>query len=595
MVSNRRWLFWSGTTAALILSAFLLGAAPPTAQLDPASAPAADGTASAPNAADTLFLNNLRSQLEAIQSTQAQLFWFNWVYGQKVNIAHTYVGREKLYSARTLSRVGAILAKIKDPRRRKAVKHLWAFLARELISRRIAPLQDQINNALVSATIVVDGKRYPYHRHRMMLANEADYDRRRRIQAACLPVLGRLNKLLLQKEKATRALAGELGFGSYIKFSEQARQFQLANLVASSMKFLDDTDAIHRKAVEHLARKHLNLGPDKFRRADVLRLFKLPKFERFFGKAANVPAVKSTLAGLGINFDKQRSITLNAAALPRKNPRAVCIPVSVPDDIRISIRPLGGWRDWKALLHEVGQAEFFAHSQATRFEFRHLGSVALPETYAFLFDGLIGNEQWVAARTSLRGQKLKDYTTFAAFAKLFIVRRYSAKLIYEYLWHSGHQDPKGLYRQLLSRAYGFPLSEGDARRYLIDHDDYFYSADYVRAWFLEAQLSEYLVKQFGKNWWDSKKAGAFLKGVWARGQEMSPDEMARTLGQPGIRSGALMRRLSAVLSGSGATAGPKAGPGAKQPKAAAKPKAAAPTVPATPTRPKPAKVVPKKK
>ena len=35
-------------------------------------------------------------------------------------------------------------------------------------------------------------------------------------------------------------------------------------------------------------------------------------------------------------------------------PRACCVPVVVPDDIKLIIRPAGGQADYKSLLHEGG-------------------------------------------------------------------------------------------------------------------------------------------------------------------------------------------------------------------------------------------------
>jgi hypothetical protein len=147
----------------------------------------------------------------------------------------------------------------------------------------------------------------------------------------------------------------------------------------------------------------------------------------------------------------------------------------------------------------------------------------------------------------LSGKQLDDYVRGAAVKKLYILRRYAGKLLYEIAWHDGGKDPSGLYRHALERAYAFPVSETDAARYLVDHDDFFYAADYFRAWFLAAQIEAHLEAQFGARWWISAAAGKFLAELWSYGNELSVDEIARRLGDPGLRTEPLLAHFKKVL------------------------------------------------
>ena len=129
-----------------------------------------------------------------------------------------------------------------------------------------------------------------------------------------------------------------------------------------------------------------------------------------------------------------------------------------------------------------------------------------------------------------------------------MLRRYAAKVLFEKLWHGGDADPRARYASLLARAYDFPVPEEESQRYLIDHDDFFYSADYLRAWFLAAQLDSVLTGRFGATWWHSPEAGALLKSLWALGTEPSAEAIAQRLGLPGVDTKPLLDRLRSRLA-----------------------------------------------
>jgi hypothetical protein len=132
--------------------------------------------------------------------------------------------------------------------------------------------------------------------------------------------------------------------------------------------------------------------------------------------------------------------------------------------------------------------------------------------------------------------------------KLYMLRRYAAKVLFERDWHGGAKDPAARYAVLLSRAYGFPVPDEDAR-YLTDHDDFFYSADYLRAWFLAAQLDAALAARYGERWWHNPEAGGVLKGLWVSANAHSADEVLRSLGLNGLETAPLLERLEKRLSG----------------------------------------------
>ena len=78
-------------------------------------------------------------------------------------------------------------------------------------------------------------------------------------------------------------------------------------------------------------------------------------------------------------------------------------------------------------------------------------------------------------------------------------------------------------------------------------DDLYYSASYLRAWFLEAQLEAKLTADFGVNWFENPRAGRFLVSLWSRGDLLNGDELVQLLGYDRISPDALLQHIRMML------------------------------------------------
>ena len=390
----------------------------------------------------------------------------------------------------------------------------------------------------------LDGKKVPYRQLPPLLAAEKDRAGRQRISDAALPVLREIEPAYLEKEETSRRLAAELGYSSYNALSERLRGFSLDELASQCEEILETTDAPYRALLGEVTREYMGVPPERFRRCDILRLFRMERFNGYFPADRLIPTAASTLKGLGIDLSMQKGLLIHDAPLPKKSPRAACYALKVPDDVRLTVKPSGGASDYETLLHEMGHAQHFVHTRTDRFEFKHLGDNTVTEAYAFTLEELVDDPGWIDSYIGIPPGERESYLRFRRFAKLYIVRRYAAKLLYERRLHEGAENPKELYRAILSRAYGFPLDEKDAERYLSDVDDFYYVADYLRAWFLKADIEETLVKRFGEKWFTRPEAGRFLASLWAYGQELNGDEVARKLGYSRLTPESLIKRLT---------------------------------------------------
>ena len=221
--------------------------------------------------------------------------------------------------------------------------------------------------------------------------------------------------------------------------------------------------------------------------------------------------------------------------IPNKNSRAFCAPIRVPGRVVLVILPQGGQDDYRALFHEAGHTEHYAHAQPDLpAEARLLGDNAVTEGFAFLLEHLTADRHWL--RDTLDLMDADDYLRFAALAKLYLVRRYAAKLEYEMALHSGAPlaELPARYTQALDAALGIPHSPTD---YLEDVDGGFYCTCYLRAWAFEAQLADHLRGRFGNRWFAEPATGGLIRELMSLGQSVRADGLCEQVTGRGSSSG----------------------------------------------------------
>jgi hypothetical protein len=130
---------------------------------------------------------------------------------------------------------------------------------------------------------------------------------------------------------------------------------------------------------------------------------------------------------------------------------------------------------------------------------------------------------------------------------LFDLRRFAARHLFELQLHGeGAMAPKGeIYATLLTKHLGVKYFEED---FLAATDGGFYTAQYFRAWCLEAQLKQVLKRDFGEAWFKNPAAGKFMQGLWSNGQRLPGDALARHLGFEKITPDALLAEVRGVLA-----------------------------------------------
>jgi hypothetical protein len=395
-----------------------------------------------------------------------------------------------------------------------------------------------------SLEIEVGGESIPYRMAPVAQANEPDAERRAEIEAARNATLAeRLNPLHLEALEGMHAACSELGWPSYLDAYSDVRALDLRALADELERFAEATAPGYARIVDPELERTVGLSLAELRRSDLVRFFRAAHLDGLFPGERMVPALRETLAGLGIDLEAQSNVILDTEARPTKSPRAFCSVPRVPDEVYLVMPPIGGRQDYAALFHEAGHAEHYGCTGAElAFEFRHLGDNSVTESYAFLLEGLTANPAWLERVLGTDGAEAA--VEHARASRLAFLRRYSAKIAYEVELHGPDADLAAMperYASLLGYGVGV---EWPQETWLSDVDPGFYVASYLRAWALEVDWRAGLAERFGGEWFASEEAGGWLRGLWARGQRLDADRLLDEVAGRRIDFGRLAGELS---------------------------------------------------
>jgi hypothetical protein len=397
-------------------------------------------------------------------------------------------------------------------------RELLEFAAEGLIGRELREIEAELARREAALEIEIDGERTPFRQAPVEQANEPDPDRRAAIEAARLEATeSDLNPLMREALERSHELAVELGWPSMRSMCEDLSGIDLGELGKQTAAFLDASERDYEPLVGPRLEEQLGFGFERLRRSDLPAFFRAPGLDPLFPDERLVGSLRETLGGLGIELESQPNVRVDAEARPTKSPRAFCSPVVVPDEVYLVIAPSGGRDDYEALYHETGHAEHYAHVDAgLPFEQRHLGDNSITESFAFLFQYLTADPEWLRRR--LGADDPEPVEAQARAGKLVFLRRYAAKLQYELELHDAPERLDDL-RDVYARTLGDAVHvDWPATTWLSDVDPFFYAARYLRAWAMETDLRRTLRERFGVAWFEEPEAGALLRQLWARGQ-----------------------------------------------------------------------------
>lgn len=493
-------------------------------------------------------LGRLRGDLEAFQGALMEEFYRNYAgIKNELSTVTIYDRFGHLFSQETVAGIASALEDGAVGDDARCLKYMRAFSTMGYLENAAKELTDRANTMETQSVVSFDGEDIPYRMIPVRLRNEPDHDRRRRLFDAKLVETEKLNAILMERMARLHGLSTELGFRNYKELCASVKMIDYKSIEESVEEMMRRTEKLYEESMDALLIERAGISLKEAWSFDIPYAFRGEEFNTYFDRDRLVPAFFETLRGMGLEPDKYTNIQIDTEDRPKKTPRAFCAPINVPDDVKLVIRPMGGWRDFEAFFHEGGHAWHFGNTQrAHPAEYRYLGDNSVTEAYAFLLNYLPMNRLWL--KKYLGMEHPEDYVRFTLVNKLMFLRRYGSKLVYEMKLHQGRlsTDYEEVYRNTLQRGLKFRHT---GKHFLEDVDDAFYCAEYLRAWMFEGQLRQTLEEKFGEEWFSNPRTGEYLMELWSYGQKYNADELVKTIGYADIDYEPVVSEIERGLTG----------------------------------------------
>lgn len=423
-----------------------------------------------------------------------------------------------------------------------------------LAARRAAECEEEQLRWEQAAMLDVAGRRVPYLRAAIEVQNSAERPFRTALDRARAEAgrdgLGPLRRRRFAIERETAGRYG--GGGDYPAVISRLSGIDLDALGREAGALLAETESLYDDALGRLVRRRLGVPVSDLERSDGAWLFRVDRFDGAFPPDALMSTAVGQMREMALDATEEGRVRFDTEEREAKQSRAFCVPVRVPDEIYLVLRPHGGHGDYRTFWHELGHAMHYGAVDRERpFHHRWLGDNSVTEGFAMLWDHLTLDPGWLARYSGLRDGGMvgvRDLVFELGVAELYLLRRYAAKLRYELELHRGDYDRPDVgdrYAGHLTGATRFRFPEADA---LLDVDSGFYAARYLRAWQLEAMLARALTGRFDVDWYRNPRAGAFVRELMRRGQAEPAHRLAEAVTGRPLSFGAAVERLTGVLA-----------------------------------------------
>jgi hypothetical protein len=437
----------------------------------------------------------------------------------------------------------------RDRDERERAFRLYYECIAQFIRMELLMMDETVEQFLVQVKVEVDGQPLSFAEMLPWVLSEGDFDKRELLRKRALPLLQKAGEFKARIwDQILQILKEDFGYPDYLTFCAEKKGIDMRALAQRCRSLLEATDEVYQAHVPAWVEKEMKRPFAEMSRYHAMRLLQLTPFDEMFPKDGLMGALENTLQAMGIAAALGRRIFIDLEERPGKSPVSRCVPLRIPEEIHVTMRPTGGVSDYETLLHEVGHALHYAYTETTLpYPYRHLPrSFALSECFAFLLDGLTREPAWLAVHAKASSQQIEAFVYYKTLKLLCAIRRYVGKFLFEREFFTNGPPWDGrIYSKWLGRATGF-VYEPEAA--LMDLEDEFYSADYLRAWMAESFLTAYLKEYFGQEWFLSRKAGAFLVGLCREGERCSLEELLGYFGYEPEDLSYLLKRFEGLKS-----------------------------------------------
>ncbi|HSF31224.1 MAG TPA: hypothetical protein VLK82_12245 [Candidatus Tectomicrobia bacterium] len=392
------------------------------------------------------------------------------------------------------------------------IRHVLRFAIGEYLLRQTyvssANLLEQQQSAVIQVPVLDEP--VPFWQVGSRLALERKRVLREALENATTGVIQGFQKLHRELWSSLFATVEALGYPNLIALWEELLGMPLDAFLRPLEAILRETEHTYRDRMQWHLKRLLGIRLETAKRHDILALFGSEQTAAWFPRADMLTCLQHWLRDWGWQIEQYANLSIEQGTAMSAG--GWCVPFEIPADIRLAVAPSEGMRGYAQAFREAGKALFLASLPADLpRELRCLPDPSLLEGQAELFGVVTRTSRWVQIYRHI--SQPEEALSLAQLERLFIVRRYIGKCLYERTFYedSGLDGKEEAYRDALRQACGFAYPEA---YYLYDIDPGFGSFWNVRGWALCATLHRRLHQQYAEEWFREAEARLALEEFW---------------------------------------------------------------------------------
>jgi len=311
-------------------------------------------------------------------------------------------------------------------------------------------LESKLDQELIIYRPSFEGEWRSSNYFKELLRRETDRERRKRAWYSYTSVGHITAPGLVTLVKERNNIARECGADNYYEFQLSSTGMNVEVLFALFAEIDSASREPYRLIIQ---RKQFDLGIDTIEPWDISYSSDrgLFEFDSFFKKDSVMALLNETLTGLGYPAQDLK-IIYDMESRYYKNQGAFCMPVHIPDDIRVLVNMADGYASCSDFFHEVGHALHFSYIDQPYYILRASPSECFSEAMAAINENMLRWPEWLSKYAGIPDSLVKAAVFHLKDSEIISLRYDLAHVCFEReLYRTDAERPTELYWDIMSR------------------------------------------------------------------------------------------------------------------------------------------------